>query len=284
MMRTDLAIDKKTDKNNIICEEKTDGIRVYKSLDEKEKHITIAFPPPDMITNSETLEKEIEIALKTLMPQNYENILVIGLGNTEITPDAIGPLTAKNLLATRHIKGEFSEKIGLKGLKSVSVVCPNVLGKTGIEAAELVKSIVDKIKPEAVIVIDALASSGADRLFRTVQLCNTGISPGSGVKNRRKEIVSLRRNFDYRISKFFLNARRNSPPAASASLISSDASPSTSVFIITESPKTSQLMPMTAEDKLRSRLSAMRSITPNFLTASKSSSVTMSLKRTQSTG
>ncbi len=188
MMRTDLAIDKKTDNNNIICEEKTEGISVYKSLGEREKHITIAFPPPDMITHSETLEKEIENALKTLMPENYENILVIGLGNTEITPDAIGPLTAKNLLATRHIKGEFSEKIGLKGLKSVSVVCPNVLGKTGIEAAELVKSIVDKIKPQAVIVIDALASSVADRLFRTVQLCNTGISPGSGVKNRRKEI------------------------------------------------------------------------------------------------
>lgn len=187
-LRTDLAIDKKTVEKGIEKEEKSDGITLYKDLKGKEKHITISFPQPDLMANSETLEKEIENSLNFLMPEVLENVMVVGLGNTEITADSIGPITASSLLATRHIKGEFSEKIGLKNLKSVSVISPNVLGKTGIEAAEIVKSITDSIKPQAVIVIDALASSDVARLFRTVQFTNCGISPGSGVKNSRKEL------------------------------------------------------------------------------------------------
>ena len=111
-----------------------------------------------------------------------------GLGNTDITPDAVGPLTVRQILATRHITGQFAESIGLKGLKSVSVISPGVLGQTGIETTELIKCAVDATKPDAVIVIDALAAGSAARLFRSLQLCNTGITPGSGVKNSRREI------------------------------------------------------------------------------------------------
>lgn len=122
------------------------------------------------------------------MPGKKENLLIAGLGNTDITPDAVGPLTVKHILATRHISGQFAENIGLKGLKSVSVIAPGVLGQTGIETTELIKGAIAAVKPDAVIVIDALAAMSAERLFKTVQLCDTGISPGSGVKNARREI------------------------------------------------------------------------------------------------
>lgn len=188
MLRTDLAIDKNEIKNSIIPEVKEGGIKIYKSVENAEKHITVSFPQPDLITDTSILENEIINALEELLPQKFEKILVVGLGNREITPDAIGPTTATRLLATRHIVGEFADRIGLKNLRSVSVVSPNVLGKTGIEAAELIVGIVEKIKPQAVIAVDALASSDISRLFKTIQFCNTGISPGSGVKNSRKEI------------------------------------------------------------------------------------------------
>ena len=188
--RTDLAIDKAESEKSIKKEEKSDGVTVYKSIEKKEKHITITFPPLDLISNSSVIESEIEKALDLLVPKERESILIAGLGNTEITPDSVGPAVANSVLATRHIAGEFSEKIGLKNLKSISVITPNVLGKTGIETAELISAAADRVKPQAIIVIDALASSETDRLFRTVQLSDCGILPGSGVKNSRKEISS----------------------------------------------------------------------------------------------
>ena len=152
------------------------------------KYITVEFPSVDKIDSFDEIKDELITALRELLPEKYNNILVVGLGNDEITSDSIGPNTAKRLLATRHIAGEFAENIGLKGLNSVSVVAPNVLGKTGIEVSEIIESIVKKTAPEAVIVIDALASMSITRLFKTVQLCDTGISPGSGVKNSRREL------------------------------------------------------------------------------------------------
>ncbi len=112
----------------------------------------------------------------------------MGLGNTEITPDALGPAVARGIFATRHIPKELTKAAGLDLLRQVSVITPGVLGQTGIEAGELIKAAAVKIKPDAVIVIDALAAQSGDRLFKTVQLCDTGISPGSGVKNNRGEI------------------------------------------------------------------------------------------------
>ena len=91
-------------------------------------------------------------------------------------------------MATRHIKSEQVDDVFLNSLNDVSVLLTGVLGTTGIETAEMLKSVADRIKPELVIVIDALASSSFSRLGTSVQICDAGISPGSGVENRRKEI------------------------------------------------------------------------------------------------
>lgn len=154
----------------------------------KGKYITIEFPPIDRIAEYGSIEKAITDSLCELLPKNREKLLAVGLGNTEITADSIGPDTISGILATRHLVGGFAESIGLKGLKSVAAIAPGVLGKTGIEVMELIAGAAERIKPSAVIVIDALASGSPSRLFTTVQLCDTGISPGSGVKNSRKEI------------------------------------------------------------------------------------------------
>lgn len=152
------------------------------------KYVTVEFPKIDKITDFSDIDKALKKGLEFLLPEKRENILVVGLGNVEITSDSIGPNTAQKILATRHITGEFAKTVGLNGLKAVSVIAPNVLGKTGIEVSEIVLGIVNHIKPDAVIVIDALCSKSISRLFNTVQMCDSGISPGSGVKNSRKEI------------------------------------------------------------------------------------------------
>ena len=94
-------------------------------------------------------------------------VLVVGLGNREITSDSIGPNTCEKILATRHIVGEFSRNLGIPNLKSVATIIPSVLGKTGIETAEIIKALSDKLKPEAVILIDALSAMSMDRIFKT---------------------------------------------------------------------------------------------------------------------
>ena len=111
--------------------------------------------------------------------------LVVGLGNREITPDAIGPEAVRNLIVTRHLGSELPE--ALTGLTSVAACQPGVLGQTGIESLALVKSAMQTAQPDVVIVIDALAAAEPGRLFRTVQLTDTGIVPGSGVGNSRQE-------------------------------------------------------------------------------------------------
>ena len=110
-------------------------------------------------------------------------VLVACLGNPAITPDAIGPLCARNIMVTRHLKERMPETF--QPFRSVAVVCPGVLGTTGIESAALVGAAVREVKPDAVIAIDALAARNLHRLCRTVQICDTGISPGSGVGNHR---------------------------------------------------------------------------------------------------
>lgn len=117
-------------------------------------------------------------------------VLVVGLGNCNITPDNLGPMTAKNVLATRHIKGEIARSTGLSALRPVAVIAPGVLGQTGIESAELIASVSKKLSPCAIIVIDALASMKLERLGCTVQISDTGISPGAGVNNARPKIDS----------------------------------------------------------------------------------------------
>lgn len=116
-----------------------------------------------------------------LMPDAH--VLVVGLGNRAITPDAIGPITVDNVMVTRHLRQQMPQEFA--AFRTVSAVASGVLGTTGIEAAELVHALVDDLHPDAVIAVDALACADFDRLCRTVQLTNTGITPGSGVGNDR---------------------------------------------------------------------------------------------------
>ena len=130
------------------------------------------------------ISKELDL----LLPQKRDLILVAGLGNTDITPDALGPLVCEKILATRHISKDLAHTLGLSDLKSVAVISPGVLGKTGIETREIILSTVKSISPSAVIIIDALAARNLSRLGCTVQISNSGICPGSGVGNSRAEI------------------------------------------------------------------------------------------------
>ncbi|MEG0899311.1 MAG: GPR endopeptidase [Oscillospiraceae bacterium] len=123
--------------------------------------------------------------LRGLLPENG-TVLVVGLGNIHITPDAIGPRAVDLILATRHMT-EIALK-PLEGFRSVAAIATGVLGQTGVETAEIILSIINEIKPKAIIAIDALAAASVTRLGTTVQISNSGITPGAGVQNRRKEL------------------------------------------------------------------------------------------------
>lgn len=111
-------------------------------------------------------------------------ILVIGLGNRNVTPDALGPRAVEKIVVTRHLQEMLSPELK-GGVRSVCAIAPGVLGITGMETVEIVQGIVHKIKPDVVIAVDALAAASSRRVLTTVQLANTGISPGSGVGNKR---------------------------------------------------------------------------------------------------
>lgn len=111
-------------------------------------------------------------------------ILVIGLGNRNVTPDALGPQAVEKIVVTRHLQEMLSPELK-GGVRSVCAIAPGVFGVTGMETVEIVQGIVGKIKPDLVIAIDALAAASSRRVLTTVQLANTGISPGSGVGNKR---------------------------------------------------------------------------------------------------
>lgn len=138
----------------------------------------------DSAIADETVVNAIGEELKNLLPESG-TVLVVGLGNTDITPDAIGPVSVGMVLATRHISDELSESIGLGDLRPVAGFIPGVLGKTGVETAESVKGIAETVNPCAVIVVDALAARKLKRLGNTIQISDTGIIPGSGVGNAR---------------------------------------------------------------------------------------------------
>lgn len=112
--------------------------------------------------------------------------LVVGLGNWNVTPDALGPNVVKKLMITRHLKKYMPDDIEA-GINPVCAISPGVLGITGIETAEIVQGVIDRVKPSSIIVIDALASRKIDRVATTIQIGDTGISPGSGIGNRRME-------------------------------------------------------------------------------------------------
>lgn len=116
-----------------------------------------------------------------------KSVLVVGLGNVKVTPDALGPKVIEKIMVTRHLRDVMPDII-TDDVVSVGAMSPGVLGITGIETSEIVSAVVDKIKPDLVICIDALASRKTDRVNRTIQICNSGIAPGAGVGNNRRKL------------------------------------------------------------------------------------------------
>ena len=138
---------------------------------------------------SDSFRERAEVIAKAIgeLCGECERFLAVGLGNYALTSDAVGPLTAEKIFATRHIKS-LAKEIDTDDLGEVTVIQTGVLGNTGIESSEQVKAIAERVTPQAVIAVDALACSELSNLGRTIQLCDTGISPGSGVENARKEL------------------------------------------------------------------------------------------------
>lgn len=136
----------------------------------------------------EDMAQELADEIRPLVPDG--EIFVVGLGNRDITPDAVGVQTAEKVLATRHLRDELDseEEEFLTSLRRVSTFAGGVMGQTGIETAEIVKAVCSVIKPSAVIAVDALACSDISRLGTTIQISDSGISPGSGVSNTRREL------------------------------------------------------------------------------------------------
>lgn len=138
----------------------------------------------------ENAAEAISAELKKLLPQGSGCVLAAGLGNRDITADSIGPRCVEKLLVTRHLREMAPELYAGAGFSELAAVAPGVLGQTGIESAAIVEGVCRMIKPKCVIVIDSLASRRLERLCTTVQLSDSGISPGSGVFNRRAELNS----------------------------------------------------------------------------------------------
>lgn len=129
--------------------------------------------------------------LKALIKLGSEDtVLIVGLGNWNVTPDALGPKVASKIAITRHLL-EYAPEYIEKGTRPVCALAPGVLGITGIETGEIIKGVVEKVKPALIIAIDALASRKMNRISTTIQIADTGISPGSGVGNKRMELTYI---------------------------------------------------------------------------------------------
>ena len=204
-LRTDLALEQHeiNGKNEPYGTEKTEAahgsaritqIKITNENGEKalrrKKGTYITVELPGFGNNADTFGEGMQAVateLKKLLPAKGL-ILVAGLGNEQITPDAFGPKCASLIFSTRHIGKELQKSLGFEQLRPVARIAPGVLGQNGIETGEILAGIIRQISPAAVITVDALASRSLSRLGCTVQICNTGITPGSGVGNARAEI------------------------------------------------------------------------------------------------
>lgn len=213
--RTDLALEtqermkqKKMDLRGVRFEEKKQDNGIIVSLVSietenavkaagrpKGKYITIE--APQMSTDDKDYHREISEEFAAVFTELLKNVcdkgdysaLVVGLGNREVTPDALGPQVVDNLFITRHILMEYGRyAFGNSDVKQISGLVPGVMAQTGMESLEIIKGVVKETKPDVVITIDALAARSMKRLGRTIQLTDTGIVPGSGVGNHRNAI------------------------------------------------------------------------------------------------
>ncbi len=151
------------------------------------KYITIEFKD---ITEEENRKKVLQVVVKELkkmirLESKQDHVLIIGLGNENSTPDALGPKTIEGITVTNHL---YELGLADSTYQRVSVFTPSVMGKTGIETSDLLQKVIELLHPKMIVVIDSLASTSVDRLQKTIQMTDTGIHPGSGVGNHRKEI------------------------------------------------------------------------------------------------
>lgn len=184
-LRTDLIIEE----NNIKQQKKIiNGIEISKSY-KNGNYITISFEDITNFEEREKIGKILENILKEIYLNNNiqdnDECLIIGLGNIKSTPDSLGVKVIDDILVTKHL---FIYSNPKEGIRSVSTFTPGVMANTGLESANIIKALIKEEKPKFIIVIDALASLSIDRINKTIQITDTGIHPGSGIGNNRKEI------------------------------------------------------------------------------------------------
>jgi len=213
-IRTDLALEaRELYKQNVQQESEVPGVEVENDGDENisiarvkittneganalgkpmGNYITIEVPrlrekDQDLYEDTcRALAKELHRLIKI---DKKANVLIVGLGNWNVTPDALGPKVVSKLMVTRHLLEHIPEQVD-EGVRPVCALAPGVLGLTGIETGEIIRGVVDRIKPSLIIAIDALASRRMDRVSTTIQIADTGINPGSGVGNKRMGLTS----------------------------------------------------------------------------------------------
>lgn len=131
----------------------------------------------------------IDNLIKLAGDLSNQDVLIVGLGNRQVTPDALGPWVVDNLFVTRHLIQEYGADFkSVNKLGNISAISPGVMGQTGMESLEIIKGIINETQAKVLIVVDALASRSVERLNKTIQLTDTGISPGSGIGNNRKAL------------------------------------------------------------------------------------------------
>ena len=213
-VRTDLALEEKerfesdnVEISGVVLEEEYDKereIRITRVKVETENGaktmgkpvgVYLTMEAPNMAVPDEDYHREVSVKLSEYIEELIRgrsldtddlSVLVVGLGNRQVTPDALGPYVADNLCVTRHIVKEYGKyAMGMEHARLVSAIVPGVMGQTGMETLE----IVDETKPDLVIAIDALAARNTRRLNRTIQIADTGIHPGSGVGNHRNGLT-----------------------------------------------------------------------------------------------
>lgn len=213
-VRTDLALEAKesfsgsdVEVHGVVVEEEYDkeqNLRLTRVRIESERgaremgkpigtYLTLEAPgmaSPDEDYHREISEKLAEYLKELMGGQKNPSVLVVGLGNRDVTPDALGPKMVSNLLITRHLIREYGrEAMGVGDCCEISGLAPGVMAQTGMETSEIIKGVVQEISPDLLIVIDALAARSTRRLCRTIQLTDTGIQPGSGVGNHRAALT-----------------------------------------------------------------------------------------------
>ena len=183
-----------------VTEEDLDGIKLTRVLVGPQAAPQVGKPPgryftlecPALRTRNRALLKRVadiiqkELAELAALPRRGD-VLIVGLGNWQATPDALGPKVVSQLMVTRHIREYIPQELGGR-LNPVAAISPGVLGITGMETIDIVQGIVRQIRPELVITVDALAARSPSRLMTTIQIADTGIQPGSGVGNKRPGI------------------------------------------------------------------------------------------------